>query len=430
VQIETTERSLEDYRREPRLVRLECGVQHYDWGDRHTIPAILGRANPTGRPFAELWVGAHPDLPAVAVVAGVRVPLDELVASAPERILGPPVARRFGGELPFLLKVLAAGKPLSIQAHPNAAQARAGFARENRVGLPLDAATRSYHDPHHKPELLVAASDFYALRGFRPLEEVERLLGETPEMAPLDAFFQAHGRDLGTLYAHILHLDQASLNALLAPLLGRLDRENGRRPFPPSGIEHWLLRADREYSAPGHRDPGLLSMLLLNLVRLRPGQAIFLPAGELHAYLQGVGIELMANSNNVLRGGLTHKHVDVDELLRTLGFHTGPAALVAGVGSPDEPGCTDYPTPTGELALCRLELPGGGAFARGDGAMTLGVVTAGRLRAEEEGRPPIALAGGDGLLAPAGTRWRLRALEDAVCWLARVPAGEAQSGGG
>jgi mannose-6-phosphate isomerase class I len=430
VQIETTERSLEDYRRQPCLVRLECGVQHYDWGDRHTIPAILGRANPTGRPYAELWVGAHPDLPAVAVVAGVRVPLDELIESAPERILGTPMARRFGGELPFLLKVLAAGRPLSIQAHPTAAQARAGFARENRAGLPLDAATRSYHDPRHKPELLVAASELCALRGFRPLAEIERLLAGTPELAPLNAFFTANGGDLATLYAHVLHLDQASLNALLSPLVERLDRENGRRPFPPTCIEHWLLRADREYSAPGHRDPGLLSMLLLNLVRLRPGQAMFLPAGELHAYLEGVGIELMANSNNVLRGGLTHKYVAVDELLRTLSFCAGPAAPIEGVASRGEPGRTDYPTPAGELALCRLELPPGGAVARNEGEMTLGLVTAGRIQAQEEGRPPIELAGGDGLLAPAGVRWRLQAPEDAVCWLARVPAAEAQRGGG
>jgi mannose-6-phosphate isomerase class I len=423
VQIETTQRTIAAFRERPHLVRLECGIQHYDWGDPLAIPGILGQPNPQHRPFAELWAGAHPDLPSIALLDGIRVPLDELMGEAGAQILGERVARRFRGELPFLLKVLAAGKPLSIQAHPDEHQARAGFERENRRGLPLDAATRSYHDPHHKPELMVALTDFYALRGFRPQAEIEEQLAAAPELAALNHYLQGHGRALAPLYRHIMYLDQVQTNALLSPLVGRLERQHREHPFPTASREYWLLRADREYSPPGHRDPGLFSLLLLNLVRLQPGQAIFLPARELHAYLHGVGVELMANSNNVLRGGLTHKHMDVEGLLATLSFRAAPAEVIDGIDSPDAPGLTTYPTPTDELALCRLRLPAGHTFENSDGQMTLALITAGRLAAHEEGRAPIELRGGDGLLAPEGTRWRLQAPENAVCWLARVPRG-------
>jgi mannose-6-phosphate isomerase class I len=423
MQIETTQRTIAAFRERPHLVRLECGVQHYDWGDPEAIPRLLGQPNPQRRPFAELWAGAHPDLPSVALMDGIRVPLDELVGEAADQVLGARVARRFKGELPFLLKVLAARKPLSIQVHPDEHRARAGFERENQRGLPLDAATRSYHDPHHKPELLVALTDFYALRGFRPQAEIEEQLAATPELAALDRHFQSHGRALASLYRHIMYLDQAQTNALLSPLIERLERAHREHPFPIASRERWLLRADREYSAPGHRDPGLFSLLLLNLVRLRPGQAVFLPARELHAYLQGVGVELMANSNNVLRGGLTHKYVDVEELLDNLSYRTAPAEILEGTAPPDQPGLTDYPTPSDELALHRLRLPAGQTFENSDRQMTLALITAGQLAAKEGGRAPIELRGGDGLLAPQGTRWQLAASEEAVCWLARVPGG-------
>jgi mannose-6-phosphate isomerase class I len=329
----TESQAIGRFRDQPRLLRLRCGIQHYAWGDPDAIPRILTRPNPEQRPFAELWAGAHPDLPATALVEGTPVPLDRLVSEATEQALGRDTATRFDGELPFLLKILAAAKPLSIQAHPDQRQALAGFERENREHVPLNAAERSYHDPHHKPELLVALTDFYSLRGFKPLDDIARTLVEIPELAPLARVFRAQGEALAPLYASIMHLGQSQVNALLSPLLERLEKEDRKRRFTPEHPYYWLLRADREYSRPGHRDHGLFSLLLLNLVHLRPGQAIYLPAGELHAYLRGVGIELMANSNNVLRGGLTHKFVDVDELLQTLSFRAAPADIIEGIGN-------------------------------------------------------------------------------------------------
>jgi len=420
---ETIARVVEDFRKHPQLLRLTCGIQHYDWGDSDTIPSILGQKNPTRRPYAELWAGAHPDLPATAQLGEVRVPLDTLIASAPEQVLGSRVARDFDNELPFLLKILAASKPLSIQVHPDACQAIEGFERENRAGLALNAATRSYHDPHHKPELLVALTDFFSLRGFRPLEEIAELLAGTPELSPLDTLFRTNGCKLERLYAHIMHLEQRQVDTLLSPLLERLEHENRRHPFMPSQRAFWLLRADREYSVGGHRDAGLFSVLLLNLLRLRPKQGIFLPAGELHAYLQGVGIELMANSNNVLRGGLTRKFVDVDELLRILNFHAAPADLIEGVVLPDEPGLTSYPTLAGEFSLCGLDMSIGKTFIRTDGELTLVLVLSGHVAAHAKDQPVFTLRAGEAMLAPAGIHWRMRALEDTACWLARVPPG-------
>ncbi|MEA3277320.1 MAG: mannose-6-phosphate isomerase, class I [Pseudomonadota bacterium] len=421
--LETTARAIESFHRRPRVLRLECGVQHYDWGDPDAIPAILGRANRERRPFAELWAGAHPDLPSTAFVDDVRVPLDELIRAAPDEVLGAEVAARFDGELPFLLKILAAGKPLSIQAHPNSVQALQGFARENGEGLPLDAPTRSYHDPHHKPELLVALSDFYTLRGFRPLAEIARALGKTPELAPLAGHFRPDSDGLAALYGHLMRLEQASLNALLDPLIGRLVEEARDRRFTQEDPEYWILRADREFSAPGHRDHGLLSMFLLNLVHLRPGQAVYLPAGELHSYLDGMGMELMANSNNVLRGGLTHKHVDLEELLRVLSFHGAPADILTPESAPGLPGLVTYPTPAGEFALSRRALPSGGDCLLGGGDLVLALVTEGSVEFVEEGTPPKQVSGGEAILVPAGLSCRISSANGAVLGEARVPQG-------
>lgn len=421
MQAETETRAIESFRRHPRVLRLECGVQHYDWGDPDAIPAILGHPNPQRRPFAELWVGAHPDLPSRATVDGVRVALDLLMRDAGREILGPALAARFQGELPFLLKILAAAKPLSIQAHPSRAKALQGFERENREGLPLNAATRNYRDPHHKPELLVALGDFYALRGFRPLTEIEQWLESTPELAPLAGNGPQDTKGLAALYGHIMALDQPDVNALLGPLVERLQREERQRPHSPRDRAYWVLRSHREFSTPGHLDRGLFSIFLLNFVRLRPGQALFLPSGVLHTYLQGVGIEFMANSNNVLRGGLTTKHVDPRELLRVLTFRAGPAEVLEPEIQPEEPWLAAYRTPAAELALSRLVLDPGQAHALQPGEMRLALVAEGSVDIAAEGPSRLQVRPGEAVLVPAGLGCRISAPEGAQLWLAQVP---------
>ena len=351
-------RALVGFRERPRPLMLECDVQHYAWGDVEFLPSLLGEANPDRRPYAELWMGAHPDLPSRALLGDTALSLKALIDAVPDATVGPQAAKDYGG-LPFLFKVLCAGQPLSIQAHPTIEQAQAGFEREQRDGIPIDAPHRNYKDRNHKPELIAALTDFYGLRGFRPLDEIAELFSRVPELRLwLDASDDAADpaitpERLRAIYASIMRASQAAIDEALAPLIHRLRERDADEPFGKDDREYWLLAADRAFSRDGHHDRGLISVLLLNLVHLRPGQAMYLPAGVLHAYLQGSGIELMANSNNVLRGGLTPKHVDVDELLATVQFEgETPTVLQA------EPAVRGrrFRTPAPEFELWPLEL--------------------------------------------------------------------------
>lgn len=280
----------------------------YAWGSRTAIAELLGR-EPSGEPEAELWLGAHAGSPSVIVdpvqTGGART-LAEWIAADPRQALGADAA---SARLPFLLKLLAAESPLSLQAHPTPDQAREGFDREEAAGVPIDAAHRNYRDPFPKPELIYALSDrFEALCGFRSVASFRAdivALGD-PGLAPL--------------------IERASSDAALPHLVRWLseggpevDAIVGRVASAPAAPP-LVTRLAAEY--PG--DPGIVIALLLNHVTLRRGQALYLPAGNIHAYLSGLGVELMTASDNVLRGGLTPKHVDVPELLRVLDFSVVP----------------------------------------------------------------------------------------------------------
>ncbi len=385
----------------PRPLPLFCGVQHYAWGDSEYIPNLLGIANPEGKPFAELWIGAHPDLPAQAVIGGIKVPLDRLLAAAPELLLGRRLTEKYRGQLPFLMKILAAARPLSIQVHPDRQQAETGYERENRLGIPLDSPQRNYRDRNHKPELLCALTPFYALKGFRPEAEIEDELARIPEWYGLLGQFRQQG--LKRFYQRLMTLPQSQIDALMEPVLRRL-RTQG--PWQKGRREFWLLWADELYSQQGHHDRGLFSILLLNFICLQPGEAIFQSAGELHAYLQGVGVEIMANSNNVLRGGLTPKHVDVEALLEIVRFHGGPAEILPPVRQGAE---SVYEVPVEEFRLSRIQLEPGGRFDS-TGSLRLGIVLQGRMSIGWDGGR-IRLHRGQSYLIPDGFACRLEAEE-------------------
>jgi len=293
-------------------MRLDCRAQHYAWGSTTAIPELLGFPA-DGRPWAELWIGAHPAAPS-RLPDGT--PLDAAIAGDPLGWLGEAVVQRFGPRLPYLLKVLAAAEPLSLQAHPSEAQAKAGFERENAAGLALDAPTRVYKDPHHKPELLCALTSFDALCGFRPVAGTIELIGSLRRargLQPFGALLQGQ-RDpadaLRDIVGTLLTMPAGDQRHLVEETAAACAAHDGAFALETS----WMVRLAERY--PG--DIGSVVALFLNLVRLAPGQAIGLTSGNLHAYLSGTGIELMANSDNVLRGGLTPKHVDVPELLRIL----------------------------------------------------------------------------------------------------------------
>ena len=425
----SAERLLQSWRSNPGPVFLEGKIQHYEWGGTDFISGLLGRRNETGEPNAELWIGAHPNAPSAARLNGASVSLRDLIAADPAGLLGAEAAARFNGELPYLYKVLDARKMLSIQAHPTKKQGEEGFARENAAGIPLNAKNRNYKDDNHKPEVHVALTEFWMLHGFRPLEEIAAALFEVPEFKDLMPDFggrlEKAGKDdaarrqlLRELYEKVMTLPQERVDGILNPLIDRLKRS---APFAKSQREFWVLRAAEHFPLPGgRRDRGIFSIYLLNLLGLKPGQGTFQAAGALHAYLEGANMELMANSDNVLRGGLTPKHVDVPELLRTLTFESGPAEVLDG--SPRSDTERVYPTPAPEFEISRIEVaPGREHSSRpGHGADTLVV-----LEGEAElkwGSGSTSLRRGQIAFAPYGLPYSLRSASRAVLYKATVPA--------
>ncbi|MFF0635410.1 mannose-6-phosphate isomerase, class I [Nocardia sp. NPDC004151] len=331
-------------------------LRSYAWGSRTALAQLCGRPVPSAHPEAELWFGAHPADPARVQINGHSESLLELVSADPQHELGP-VAGEFGGRLPFLLKILAAEEPLSLQAHPSVEQARAGFARENHAGVSLDSAMRNYRDENHKPELVVALGRFEALAGFRDPRQTVRLLAalDVPELSQYAELLAAQPDSAGlrTLFTTWIALPQASLSTLLPKVLDGCVRYLSEAG---SGGKEFVaeVRTALELAEAYPGDAGVLAALLLNRITLEPGEGLFLDAGNLHAYLRGVGVEIMANSDNVLRGGLTPKHVDVPELLRVLDFEPLDLPVVRAEQMSDS--VFRYHTPAPEFALSRFEL--------------------------------------------------------------------------
>lgn len=330
---------------------LDNAVRSYAWGSRTAIAELLGEPVPAPHPQAELWVGAHPADPSHLVYRdGRRVALHEAVAADPVGFLGTRRARHWDGRLPYLLKVLAAEEPLSLQAHPSAEQAAAGFAREEAAGIAVDAPERNYRDSSHKPELVCALTEFHALVGFREPTATVALL-EALDVAALGAYTsllaaQPDHEGLRALFTTWITLPQSVLDTLVPALQEGCVRLAGAdTAFTPDA--RVLLELSERY--PG--DAGVLASTLLRRVVLAPGEAVYLPAGNLHAYLSGTAVEVMANSDNVLRGGMTPKHVDVPELLRVLDFGMPPPPTTGRV----DDGWVRYDTPAREFTLRRLE---------------------------------------------------------------------------
>ena len=336
---------------------LRGALRTYAWGSRTAIAEFTGRPVPAAHPEAELWFGAHPGDPAWLKTAQGETSLLEVLVADPEGQLGSALCARFGDVLPFLVKVLAADEPLSLQAHPSADQAVEGYLREERMGIPVSSPVRNYRDTSHKPELLVALQSFEALAGFRQASRTTELL-RALAVSDLDPFIdllndQSDADGLRALFTTWITAPQPDIDVLVPAVL------EGAIQYVSSGATEFqseaktVLELGERY--PG--DAGVLAALLLNRISLAPGEAIFLPAGNLHAYLRGVGVEVMANSDNVLRGGLTPKHVDVPELLRVLDFTPTTEERLRAQTRREGPELI-YETPTDEFAVALLTLDG------------------------------------------------------------------------
>ncbi|GAB2652181.1 mannose-6-phosphate isomerase, class I [Vibrio panuliri] len=291
-------------------------IQNYAWGSTTSVNQLFGIANPNGEPQAEIWMGAHPNGCSMVENQGQTTKLSDLINSNINAFLGESIAKRFG-ELPYLFKVLAAEKALSIQVHPNKQQAETGFAREEQQGIPHTAANRNYKDPNHKPELVYALTPYQAMNGFRSIEEVianfTRL--DIAELAPLvqQLVDNQNPQGLSAFFSGLLSLEGASKDKALTALLAHAN--NSQDPL-------MALIVELETQYPG--DIGLFVPLTLNIITLQPGQAMFLDAETPHAYIKGTGLEIMANSDNVLRAGLTPKYMDIDELVACTIFEEKP----------------------------------------------------------------------------------------------------------
>ncbi|MFF4902181.1 mannose-6-phosphate isomerase, class I [Streptomyces sp. NPDC001068] len=376
--------------------RLDNTVRPYAWGSPTAIPQLLG-VEPSGEPQAEMWMGAHPGAPSRTA----RGTLVEVIDADPKAELGEAAVARFGPRLPFLLKILAAGAPLSLQVHPDLEQAREGYADEERRGIPVDAPHRNYKDANHKPELICALTEFDGLCGFRAPEEAAGLLEAlgVGSLKPYVDLLRAQPEEaaLREVLTAILSADREEMAHTVAETAAACARLGGDHA-PYAGIAHHY---------PG--DPGVIAAMLLNHVRLQPGEALFLGAGIPHAYLSGLGVEIMANSDNVLRCGLTPKHVDVPELLRVVRFEAGDAGVLRPEAAPD--GEEVYETPIDEFRLSRYVLPEG--VAPHDLTLTTPQIllcTAGTVRAGEEeltpGRSVFVPAGEKTEVSGAGTVFR------------------------
>jgi mannose-6-phosphate isomerase len=339
-------------------------VQPYAWGSRTAIAELLGEPSPSAGPQAELWMGAHPSAPSVLTRDGVTGTLTAAIAANPGIELGGRVAARFGGRLPFLLKVLAADKALSVQLHPNREQAQAGFAREERLGVPRDARERVYVDDWPKPEILCALTPFEVLAGLRPAEEAAEAIEGLglPELKELVAGLRADPTPRGVADAltRLLSWPRETRSGLADRAVEAAAVDAGKGgPF--AAAYDALVRVGADH--PG--DIGLVCSLLMNHRVVEPGQALFMGAGGVHAYIKGVGIELMANSDNVIRAGLTPKHIDIPELARVLDPEVAVPVLTARQAAP---GIEVFDTPVPEFRLSRLTLADGAALTvPGDG---------------------------------------------------------------
>ncbi|MCO5238024.1 MAG: mannose-6-phosphate isomerase, class I [Chitinophagaceae bacterium] len=398
------------------MFKLTGKLQHYAWGGKKFIPQLLGIENNLSQPHAEYWMGAHANGPAlVALNDEHKIQLDIFIRENAEKLLGKKVADRFGG-LPFLFKVLDVKDMLSIQVHPAKAEAEKGFDRENLAGIPPDAPHRNYKDRNHKPEIMVALSEFWLLHGFKEKALITQTLKGTEGLAILLPVFEREG--YYGLYKQVMELPQPAVDNLLQPALLKSEAIYRAGQLSKSSPFYWAWKAiETGNNHIQNLDRGIFSIFLFNIVHLQPGQAIFQGAGVPHAYLEGQNIELMANSDNVLRGGLTLKHVDVAELLKHTLFESVTPRILTGEKKGTE---TRYPCPVPDFELSKVEINKTFSYNHTAYSIEILLLTEGEADIDAT-TETIHLKKGESVLAGAGETYSLHTRSNAVLYKAGVP---------
>lgn len=398
-----------------KLFLLKGKVQHYAWGGYDYIPQLLNIA-PNGQPSAEYWMGAHVSAPSAIVTGNGDLTLDKLVAANPNEVLGPKAAARFG-ELPYLFKILDVKEMLSIQVHPTKTEAEKGFARENEAGIPLNAANRNYKDANHKPEIMVALGEFWLLHGFLPEDKLTQVLQAVPAFAPLQPIFEQEG--YFGLYKKVMELPQEEVNAMLRPLAENALKAYQAGQLAKSDPAFWTGRAVANDPAGFEKlDRGIFSIYFFNIVQVQEGDAVFQDAGIPHAYLEGQNVELMANSDNVLRGGLTPKHIDVPELLKHTRFEAVHPRIIKGETATD-PAEAIYPSPAPDFQVSRIQLAAQQTYQHNSVAPEILIVMEGA--ATVSGSDTLEVTKGQCVFAAYGEQYSIKTSAATVIFKAAIP---------
>jgi mannose-6-phosphate isomerase len=384
-------------------------VQNYSWGGYDFLSSLLDQSNRENKPMAEYWLGAHPQHSALLENTST-IPLEAAIRQNPKALLGDRVAAHFDS-LPYLLKVLDVREMLSIQVHPDKKSAAAGFEAEEKQGVSISAHNRNYKDRNHKPELMVALGDFWLLHGFRTGDELISVIKQVPEWSSLLEIYEKNSYE--GLYKTVMQLEQDEVNRLLEPLIQRLLPLYRAEKLKKDDPGYWAARAALRFCGDGQYDRGIFSIYFFNLLHLKKGEGIYQPSGLPHAYLEGQNVEVMANSDNVLRAGLTDKYIDVDELMTHVRFE----ATIPSILQPENTGHTIFSSPAEEFELHQYRLDKEEVITSEAGEVWL--LTSGKLRLSGSGN--IDLKKGEAVFVPAGTRVQLQPEITSVLYRVTVP---------
>lgn len=394
------------------ILPLQGTIQNYDWGGKQFLPELLQFQPEPGKTYSEYWMGAHPKSSSHILVNQQSISLWKAIQEDPNAFLGNKIHQQYSG-LPFLFKILDVQQALSIQVHPSLSEAIAGYEREDMAGIPLDSPIRNYKDKNHKPEMMVALSDFWLLHGFCAPEIIAGRLEEIPEFSILKPLFNKDG--LQAVYQFVMEMETADAYYWLLPLVKRAIRKKKAGELAKSDPEWWVARMYVTEDEPTTIDKAIFSIYILNIVKVSPGAAIFQGAGMPHAYLDGQCVELMSNSDNVLRAGLTTKHIDVPELLKLTRFETTiPTVQTGQAGLPCE---TNYPVPVDDFALTRIQLNAHFTYEHASSSPEILIVTEGGVIINQQ----LVLKRGESIYVLPGTTYSITSSGEATLFRAWVP---------